>query len=378
MDRQRNKALDQFEERILSGLITSRDEMTALADSMNITLRLVREDQQLPPPLGQRPPVPGQPFPEGREWGNVRMINIPGSQISILASARLQTPRFAILVLFALILFISQAIALGFGLKSVFRRTALLTMATGNFGKGRLTARYPDQGSSDEIDELGRAFNLMAERIISLLDSHNELLNSVAHELRTPLTRLGFALELARENPDTVREKLGLMEKDLFELDVLVSELLEFNRIRNTEPELEKVSLGDLCNEAADAERIHNPSVNVSVICPGAGVHVKGDHRLLLRAVSNLVRNAVQYAASSVTVSVEKTGSRAVVSVADDGPGFPVGFTEKALSPFVKGTDSTGTGLGLSIVQRIAERHCGELALKNSTSGALVELSLPL
>ena len=352
--------------------------MTSLADSMNIVLRLLREDQQMHPPQGQMPPMPGQPFPEGREWGSVRIINIPGSQSSILATARMQAPRFPILVLFALVLFVSQAIALGFGLKSVFRRTALLTTATGNFGKGKLTARYPDQGSHDEIDELGRAFNLMAERIITLLDSHNELLNSVAHELRTPMARLSFALELARDNPDTVREKLGLMEKDLFELDTLVSELLEFNRIRNTEPEMEKVSLADVCSEAADAERVHNPSIQISFRCGAGNADVTGDYRLILRAVSNLVRNAVHYAASAVTISLDLSGNSAVISVADDGRGFPKGFSERALNPFVKGPDSTGTGLGLSIVQRIAERHGGELALKNTDSGALVELSLPI
>ncbi len=378
MERQRKETLDRFEERILSGSITTREEMTSLADSMNIVLRLLREDQQMHPPQGQMPPMPGQPFPEGREWGSVRIINIPGSQSSILATARMQAPRFPILVLFALVLFVSQAIALGFGLKSVFRRTALLTTATGNFGKGKLTARYPDQGSHDEIDELGRAFNLMAERIITLLDSHNELLNSVAHELRTPMARLSFALELARDNPDTVREKLGLMEKDLFELDTLVSELLEFNRIRNTEPEMEKVSLADVCSEAADAERVHNPSIQISFRCGAGNADVTGDYRLILRAVSNLVRNAVHYAASAVTISLDLSGNSAVISVADDGRGFPKGFSERALNPFVKGPDSTGTGLGLSIVQRIAERHGGELALKNTDSGALVELSLPI
>ena len=378
MERQRNETLDRFEEKILSGSITTMEEVTSLADSMNIVLRLVRDDQQMRPPQGQLPPGPGQPFPEGREWGSFRIISIPESQSSLLATARTQAPRFALLVLFALVLFISQAIALGFGLKSVFRRTALLTTATGSFGKGKLTARYPDQGSRDEIDELGRSFNLMAERIITLLDSHNELLNSVAHELRTPMARLSFALELARDNPDTVREKLDLMEKDLFELDTLVSELLEFNRIRNTEPEMDKVSLTDVCSEAADAERVHNPAVDISLNCSAGNTHVTGDYRLILRAVSNLVRNAVRYASSSVTISISQSGNRAVISVADDGKGFPKGFSDRALNPFVKGSDSGGTGLGLSIVQRIAERHGGEVVLKNTASGALAELSLPL
>lgn len=376
-EKQRNDSLDRFEDRMLSGNYQSREDITALADSMNIVVHIIRADQA-PPPGGQMPMRPGQPVPGDRDWRSVRIIEIPGSEVSILATTRITAPRFMIFVLFALVLFASQAAALGFGLRPVFRRTSQLTKATADFGKGQLASRYPAQGSGDEIDELGKAFNLMAARIISLLESHNELLNSVAHELRTPMARLSFALELARENPETVREKLGLMEKDLFELDTLVSELLEFNRIRNSEPEMERVSLGDVCSEAADAERVHNPSLQISVTDQGERPVVTGDHRLLLRAVSNLVRNAVTHASSSVTVSLGVSGDRAVISVEDDGPGFPRGFTERAVNPFVKGEGSSGSGLGLSIVQRIAENHDGELKLSNSSKGALAELYLPL
>lgn len=376
-ERQRTQTLDRFEEAVLSGNLTSREEIQLLADSMNIGLRLVQGDHLPPAHQGQFPPPAGQHVPGEMDWRSVRLIPVPGSQVSILANARIRTPRFAIFLLFALVLFASQAAALSLGLKSVFRRTSLLTKATGDFGRGQLSSRYPDHGSSDEIDELGRAFNLMAERIISLLDSHNELLNAVAHELRTPMARLSFAIELARTNPESVREKLGLMEKDLFELDTLVSELLEFNRIRNSEPGTETVSMVDICHEAADAEMVHNPVVDISVLTETANNSVGGDYRLLLRAVSNLVRNAVGYASSAVEVSVASYSDRVTVSVSDDGPGFPKGFSERAVDPFAKGENSKGSGLGLSIVKRIAEKHGGTLVLKNTGSGALAEFTIP-
>ncbi len=67
------------------------------------------------------------------------------------------------------------------------------------------------------------------------------------------------------------------------------------------------------------------------------------------------------------------------MTVSDDGPGFPPGFTQKATNPFVKGRNSTGVGLGLSIVNRIVERHSGELTLSNTdTGGASASITIPL
>ncbi len=376
-EEKRNETLDRFQELVESGRYSDRESLIHLADSMGVFVRLVRNDAQQPPPPGGQPPLPGE-LGE-RNPAGVRMISLPGGQASILATARIPGPRQLIFVLFALVLFSSQAAALAIGLRPVFRRTAKLTAVTGDFGRGKLNARYPGGDGGDEIDELGRAFNRMADRIISLLDSHNELLNAVAHELRTPMARLGFALELARENPDEVANKLSLMEKDLLQLDTLVSELLEFNRIRNSDPVNEPVSLADVCVEAADSEgALAPPGIDVSVENHLGAALVQGDRRLLLRAVSNLVRNAVARASSDVTVTVAASSREVTITVEDDGSGFPSDFLRSAPRPFHKGDGSCGSGLGLSIVQRIAEKHGGTLVLKNSSRGAVAEISLPL
>ncbi len=377
LEQQREHLLDDFESALASGDYTTRDEIAILADSMGVDIRPIRGTLQMIPPdqmnIGQGPPR------DDLTWRGGRLLPSPVGDQQIFASVVIAPARFLLLIILTLGIFGSQAIALRFGLKSVFKRVSLLTRVTGDFGKGQLTARYPDHGSSDELDTLGISFNTMAEKIISLLGSHNELLSAVAHELRTPMARLSFALELARGNPEAVREKLGLMEKDLFELDKLVSELLEFNRIGGTEPGHEKVSLSDLSHVAADGEKIHSPSVEISIREQGRTPSVTGDHRLLLRAISNLVRNAVNYADSTVTISIRSSGKNVLLSVTDDGPGFPPGFADRAVSPFIKGEKSKGTGLGLSIVQRIAEKHNGTLTIGNSPSGgASAELSIPV
>jgi len=368
-----SQRLDSFESSVMSMNNPTGQEIELLADSMNVVLRFFRNPQ--------RPPaMPGHPPQGEREWRGIRLIQPPGADFSVLASGRPPSSRFFLLVIFGLGLFLSQALALALGLRSVFSRISTLRQVTSEFGEGGLSARYPASGSGDEIDKLGSTFNKMAEQIISLLGSHNELLNSVAHELRTPLARLSFALELARENPEAVKEKLGLMERDLFELDRLVSELLEFNRIGSSGAlVMERVSMKDICLGAADGERIPGSDVKITVSSNSTDPTVYGDHRLLLRAVSNLVRNSVRYARSTVTISISTVKDTVEITVTDDGPGFPPGFAERAVNPFVKGHDSKGSGLGLSIVSRILEKHGGSLVLSNAEEGgAMAVVSIPL
>ncbi|MEA3267083.1 MAG: ATP-binding protein [Candidatus Fermentibacteria bacterium] len=372
-ERIRAEKINEFEQVVMSMQNPTGSQIEVLADSMGIVLRFFRNSH--------RPPVmPGHPLPNDREWRGVRLIQPHGADFSMLASSRSAPARFFLLVLFALGLFFSQAVALALGLKSVFRRVSTLRRVTADFGEGDFAARYPGSRGGDEIDKLGSGFNKMAEQIISLLGSHNELLNSVAHELRTPLARLSFALELARENPQAVKEKLGLMERDLFELDRLISELLEFNRIGSAGAlSKEKVSLKDVCLAAADGEKIPDSNIQITVSSDNSDFTVSGDYRLLLRAVSNLVRNSARYAESIVEILLAAEEQCVVVTVTDDGPGFPPGFAERAVNPFVKGQDSKGSGLGLSIVSRIARRHGGSLTISNGQNGgAESSISIPV
>ncbi len=372
-ERVRAEKINQFEQVVMSMQNPTGPEIEVLADSMDIVLRFFRNSHR--PPM-----MPGRPPQDEREWRGVRLIQPHGTDFSMLASSRMAPARFFLLVLFALGLFLSQAVALALGLKSVFSRISTLRQVTADFGEGSFTARYPGSSGGDEIDKLGSGFNRMAEQIISLLGSHNELLNAVAHELRTPLARLSFALELARENPQAVKEKLGLMERDLFELDKLISELLEFNRIGSAGALSEEmVSLKEICMAAADGEKIPGSDVRITVSSDNSDFTVSGDYRLLLRAVSNLVRNSVRYAESEVAIRLVKKENSVVIMITDDGPGFPPGFAERAVNPFVKGSNSKGSGLGLSIVSRIAQRHGGSLAVSNGKNGgAESSISIPV
>jgi signal transduction histidine kinase len=277
-----------------------------------------------------------------------------------------------------LLLLLTEGLVLYLALWPLRKRLDKLRWAASELGAGNLRVRLSPSEPGDLIDSLGATFNLMAGEMETLLASHRELLGIVAHELRTPLARMQLALELIREDiAEGNLSKVERMERDLASLDLLVSELLTFNRLGRTgELRSEEVRLSDLCREAADAESWTRDGISMEVSGDAA---VLGDRALLGRAIANLVRNAAAHARSKVeiTVSAEPEGG-ASVTVSDDGPGYDSSLLGRLGEPFVKGGSKGGTGLGLAIASRIAVLHSGRLSFGVSPSlgGAEAELSL--
>ncbi len=280
-----------------------------------------------------------------------------------------------------LILLFAEGLVLFVALLPVRKRLSKLQWAASELGSGSLGIRLQVKKKGDLIDDLGRTFNSMAERIKSLVESHQELLGIVAHELRTPMTRMRLALELIKE--DSGKENLpriDRMEKDLISLDSLVTELLDFNKLRresniNREP----VDLGDICSELIQAESWARD--DIELLLRGSGT-CRGDISLLTRALGNLIRNAVNYAESKVLVKITEDPSAGFVriSVSDDGTGYDPGIIDKLGKPVSKGYASKGTGLGLAITERIAVLHGGKLIFGSSDdlggAEAVIELNL--
>ena len=101
---------------------------------------------------------------------------------------------------------------------------------------------------------------------------------------------------------------------------------------------------------------------------------VRCDGKYLARALANVLRNAVRYARSRVSLSIERSGSRTVINVDDDGPGVPPAERQRLFEPFTRiggsrGRDSGGVGLGLAIVKSVAEWHGGQALISDSPLG---------
>ena len=262
-----------------------------------------------------------------------------------------------------------------------------LSHAVEKFGVGDLGMRVNITGQ-DELGKLGRAFNIMADRIQLLLTAERRLLLDVSHELRSPLARLKFAVQLARTSPDR-QKSLDRIERDIDRLSVLVSELLKVTRAESDPAGRlqSRIDLNLLLHEAVDAGVVEAQAHGCSIYLNSTdAMVVVGDRELLYRAVENVLRNAIRFApdATSVDIQLSRRMASAAISIRDRGPGVPDESVQSLFKPFFRvEADRTrmqggGFGLGLSIAERAVAVHGGSIQARNASPGLEVEIVLPL
>jgi two-component system sensor histidine kinase CpxA len=271
-----------------------------------------------------------------------------------------------------------------------------LRAATQQLAAGDLSARAGEPGSRrhDEMAQLTRDFDRMAERIQNLVDAQRRLLSDISHELRSPLARLNVALELARQRSGSEAETaLGRIDRETTRLNEMIGRLLTIARLEAGDQSVEKspVRIADLIDEialdAAFEAQSRRCEVEVTVVDDCV---VSGSANLLHSAIENVVRNAIRYTqeGTSVQVRLEQqsgtNGNQAVVRVLDSGPGVPEDTLEKLFQPFyriddARGRQTGGVGLGLAITQRAVSLHGGTVRAANRPGGGLlIEIRLPL
>lgn len=261
-----------------------------------------------------------------------------------------------------------------------------LARAVDRFGRGDLSVRLKSQ-RNDEIGDLSRSFDRMAERIGTLMMGERRLLQDVSHELRSPLARLSLAAELVRTAQDR-DAAVDRMAREIDRLSDLVGTLVEVTRAEGdpSATRLEPLRLGELlreviadCHIDADARGC---GINVS---DEAEATLRADRELLRRAVENVVRNAIRYTPEGATVDVrtERAGESVRISVRDSGPGVPEELLPRIFQPFFRVDDSRdsstgGVGLGLAIAYRAVSVHHGRLWAQNANPGLNVWIELPV
>lgn len=272
---------------------------------------------------------------------------------------------------------------------------ARLRAATQRLAGGDLTARVGATAAQrrDELADLGRDFDRMAERLQSLVDAQRTLVSNVSHELRSPLTRLNLALELARQRAGAEASgALDRIERESDRLGTLIEQLLMLARLESgfEDQGREPVDLAqlvqDIVNDAEFEAHGRNRSLSITM---SAACETLGRADLLHSAIENIVRNAVRYTAEGTTVEIslecQPHGSSCqdVIRVRDHGPGVPEAMLAHLFRPFYRVDDardrqSGGTGLGLAIAKRSVEIHGGHITASNAPGGGLLfEIYLP-
>ena len=270
-----------------------------------------------------------------------------------------------------------------------------LRAATQRLAQGDLTARAGAlrTGRRDELAELVRDFDSMAERIENLVNAQSRLLNDISHELRSPLARLNVALGLARQRTGAeTAPTLDRIEREASRLNELIGRLLTLARLEGGESSTDKirVRLDELLRDILDDAQFEAQGRNCSVTCPLAEpCETWGSPALLRSAIENVVRNALRYTGEGTEVEVRleclegSHGREAIIRVLDNGPGVPEEALDKLFRPFYRIADardrqSGGVGLGLSITERAVRLHGGSVRAMNRPGGGLmVEIRLP-
>jgi two-component system sensor histidine kinase CpxA len=271
-----------------------------------------------------------------------------------------------------------------------------LRAATQKLAEGNLAARagVPQSRRHDEMAELMRDFDRMAERLEKLVNAQKRLLTDISHELRSPLARLNVALELARQRSGSeAGSALDRIDLETNRLNQLIQKLLTIARLDGGDEFIQKSPLhlehliSEIAKDAAFEAQDRRCEVEVDVVDDCV---VTGNPRLLQSAVENVVRNAVRYTESGTSVQVRleqglgAKGPEAVVRVTDSGPGVPEEALDKLFRPFyriddARGRQTGGVGLGLAITERAVALHGGSIRAANRPQGGLmVEIRLPL
>lgn len=214
------------------------------------------------------------------------------------------------------------------------------------------------------------------DRVIRL---YNTLLNSLSHELRTPIATIIGALDTLRENRAVLSEQdkaelIGVIEKAGFRLDREVGNLLNMSRLESGMLKLQ-IDWCDTGEVIWRCIRKLNPEAgNLVTFLPAEDLpYFRIDDGILEQVVYNLVHNAIRHtpAGTHVEVGLRSEAGACVITVSDNGPGFPEEEIGRAFDKFHRLTNSKagGSGLGLSIVKGYTEAHGGTVKLENGPQG---------
>jgi signal transduction histidine kinase len=246
--------------------------------------------------------------------------------------------------------------------------------AAESFSPDGAIALLPERGPR-EIRTAAKALNQMRARIKNLVDDRTRTLVAVGHDLRTPITRLRLSSEFVSD--ETLRSQ---MWRDLDQMKAMVDSILVHLREGRSARNLVSVDVAACVQTVCDAFADGGADVRL-MQTESASVRAQPDE--LLRAVSNVVDNAVRYAGGA-TVSVLRAEGRVTICVEDEGPGIADERKDAMLEPFVRGEparsmdEESGFGLGLSIARAIVGGIGGKLILADrQPRGLSVRIELP-
>jgi two-component system, OmpR family, osmolarity sensor histidine kinase EnvZ len=295
----------------------------------------------------------------GQMWVRVRL----GGQLYWIANERPKgwSPNGAIFASF--LTAISLALIAGILLqRRVAHPLRALADAADTVKPEGIPAPLPIDGPT-EIAAVARSFNMMGERLAAQDAERTFMLAGISHDLRTPLAKIRLALAM---EPEISEESEALLTRQLDQMDIMLAQFLDFAR----GIEGEAISIVNLSVVASNVVE----SLEADIAIHGdSTLVVHGRPLAIQRALTNLVRNAMLYGGSPVTITIEQQSCSVAFIVCDAGQGVDPAMLKTLSRPFVRGNSSrsgiAGTGLGLTIARHVADQHEGSLTFANLRGG---------
>ena len=254
---------------------------------------------------------------------------------------------------------------------------------------GEMHARVPTRQTGDELDELGRLFNDMLDRIAILIAGMRGALETVAHDLRTPVTRIRGVAELALrsdEGSDVSRQALADCVEESDQLLTLLNTLMDISEAETgtLKLRLERVNASDLVEDTVDLYR-HVAEEKRIVVTTATipDLWLTADRSRLRQILANLLDNAIKYtpAGGRVEMKTQLQAGTVVFSVKDTGIGLTPDEVPRIWDRLYRGDQSRserGLGLGLSLVRAVVQAHGGQIGVSSAIGvGSTFTMSLP-
>ena len=270
------------------------------------------------------------------------------------------------------------------------RRIDVFSRAANAFVGGKLDTRVERDETGDAFDRLALSINAMFGRIAGLVRELRMVTDSMAHDLRSPVSRMKARLEqaLGRTKDAEAQAAIAGAIEEADSLHRLLDTALEISRAEAGigRDQFTRFALRPMLDDMAE---VYGPLAEdrgfAMVVDAPAQLDIFAHRELLVRALSNLVDNALKYAAGGSTIRIgahPMDGTTIDLTVGDDGPGLTSEQMAEAAQRFVRldpARGGTGAGLGLSLVETIAHLHGGTMRLEShSPHGLLVRLALPI
>jgi two-component system OmpR family sensor kinase len=366
-----------------------------------------------PLPIPTEPGRPGNPFSaKSSASGDVRyevQVSNLGSSTAVVALPEDVSRTLANLVWVELLVglgVLAATAALGSWLVRLGLRPLVEIEGTAEkIAAGDLTERVARADDRTEVGRLGQALNAMMSRIEAAFEERRaseaalraseerlrRFVSDASHELRTPVASVRAYSELFRRggdrHPEDLPRLMARIESEAARMGLLVEDLLLLTRLDQGRPlEMAPVDLGALAADSVEAARIIDPERPVTLQVEGS-VEVIGDRDRLRQVTDNLLANVRTHtpAGAAASVTVRLAGARAIVEVADFGPGIDPEDAEHIFERFFRSDpsrarDRGGSGLGLSIVAAITAAHSGTASAANRPGpggGAIFTIDLP-